>query len=91
MSHSNRVLADRGLWKDAIYGLAFITYFASFLFFILAVGEITHRGPFQNALLDLLLALYFLIQVIFLFALSWFVERRRQSLPIRFPDRRRPD
>jgi hypothetical protein len=33
-------------------------------------------------------ALYFLVQVIFLFVLSGVVERRRQSHPIDFPDRR---
>ncbi len=88
VTSANRILADRGLWKDAIYALALITYLCSFLFFVLAVGQIMRVGPDGSAIVDLLIAIYFLFQVIFLFALSWFVERRRQSMPIAFPDRR---
>ncbi len=33
-------------------------------------------------------AIYFLLQVIFLFVLAWFVERRRQKQSIDFPNRR---
>lgn len=87
-TRANRLLADRGLWKDAIYSLAMLTYLCSFLFFALAVGEIMHVGPSTRAIVDILIATYFLIQVIFLFVLSWFVERRRQRMVIDFPDRR---
>ena len=31
-----RLLYDRGLWKQAIYAVAFLTYLASFLFFVLS-------------------------------------------------------
>ena len=84
-----RLLSNRRVWKDAIYALAFLTYICSFLFFGLAVNDIVHGGDTGRGIFDILVALYFLIQVIFLFILSWFVERRRQHLPIRFPDRRR--
>ena len=42
----------------------------------------------MTALIDLIVALYFLVQVIFLFVLTGVVERRRQNQPIDFPDRR---
>ncbi len=35
----DRVLANRQLWKNAIYSIALITYLCSFLFFGLAVGN----------------------------------------------------
>lgn len=84
----NRLLANRQLWKDAIYSIAFITYLCSFLFFGLAIADVRESGPTIAALIDLIVALYFLLQVIFLFVLSGVVERRRQSQPIDFPDRR---
>jgi hypothetical protein len=71
-----------------IYALAFLTYLCSFLFFGLAAAAVAHGDSIQTASLDMLVAIYFLLQVLFLFVLSWFVERRRQSLPINFPDRR---
>jgi hypothetical protein len=83
-----RLLANRQAWKNAIYACALLTYFCSFLFFVLAVGEFMHVGASLTAVIDILVALYFLLQVIFLFVLSWFVERRRQTVPIDFPDRR---
>ncbi len=82
------MLVNRGIWKHAIYSMAFLTYLSSFLFFGLAVAELGHAGSMGTAVIDLLVALYFLLQVIFLFVLSWFVERRRQAMPIDFPDRR---
>ncbi len=82
------IVSNRTLWKQAIYAAAFITYLSSFLFFGLAAAEVRHNGPDMGAIVDILVALYFLVQVIFLFVLSWFVERRRQHVPIRFPDRR---
>ena len=45
-------------------------------------------GAWVPSVIDLIVALYFLLQVIFLFALSSVVERRRRRLPIDFPDRR---
>ena len=83
------LLSNRRIWKEAIYALAFLTYVCSFLFFALAVDDIVHGEDTIKGVFDILVALYFLVQVIFLFILSWFVERRRQHLPIQFPDRRR--
>lgn len=84
----NRLLANRQLWKNAIYSFALITYLCSFLFFGLAVGNVRQTGGDLMAVIDLIVALYFLVQVIFLFTLSAVVERRRQKQPITFPDRR---
>jgi uncharacterized PurR-regulated membrane protein YhhQ (DUF165 family) len=84
----NRLLANRQLWKNAIYSIALITYLCSFLFFGLALAEVSQSGGTMTALIDLIVALYFLVQVIFLFVLTGVVERRRQSQPIEFPDRR---
>jgi hypothetical protein len=84
----NRLLANRQLWKNAIYSIALITYLCSFLFFGLAIGDFRESGGTITAVIDLIVALYFLVQVIFLFVLSGVVERRRQSQPIDFPDRR---
>jgi hypothetical protein len=84
----NGLLANRQLWKNAIYSIAFITYLCSFLFFGLAIADFRDAGASMTALIDLIVALYFLVQVIFLFVLSGVVERRRQNQPIDFPDRR---
>jgi hypothetical protein len=84
----NRLLANRQLWKNAIYSIAFLTYLCSFLFFGLAIADFRELGPTMDALVDLVVALYFLVQVIFLFVLSGVVERRRLSQRIDFPDRR---
>jgi hypothetical protein len=88
MGWFNRALANRGFWKNAIYAIALITYLCSFLFFGLAVGNMRETGGSLTTVIDLIVALYFLLQVIFLFVLSSVVERRRQSQPITFPDRR---
>jgi hypothetical protein len=84
----NRWLGNRQLWKNAIYTLAFLTYLCSFLFFGLAVADVRDNGGGMPALIDLVVAIYFLTQVIFLFVLSGVVERRRQQQRIDFPDRR---
>lgn len=84
----DRLLANRQLWKDAIYSIALITYLCSFLFFGLAVGNVRETGGTVTTVIDLIVALYFLVQVIFLFVLTGVVERRRQNQPIDFPDRR---
>jgi hypothetical protein len=84
----NRLLANRQLWKNAIYSIALITYLCSFLFFGLAVASMSDTGASLTTIIDLIVALYFLVQVIFLFVLSGVVERRRRSEPIDFPDRR---
>ena len=84
----NRLLANRQLWKNAIYSIALITYLCSFLFFGLAVGNMRETGGSVTTVIDLIVALYFLVQVIFLFVLSDVVERRRRHEPIAFPDRR---
>jgi hypothetical protein len=84
----DRLLANRQLWKNAIYTIAFITYLCSFLFFGLAVADARGTGGSATTVIDLLVALYFLLQVIFLFVLSGVVERRRLSQRIDFPDRR---
>lgn len=82
------MLANRWIWKRAIYGVALATYLCSFLFFGLGVAEVRHVGATMIAFIDLIVALYFLVQVIFLFVLSSVVERRRQQQPIDFADRR---
>jgi hypothetical protein len=84
----NRLLANRQLWKNAIYSIALITYLCSFLFFGLAIADVRESGATLTGLIDMIVALYFLVQVIFLFVLSGVVERRRQSQPIDFADRR---
>jgi hypothetical protein len=84
----NRLLANRQVWKNAIYSIAMITYLCSFLFFGLAIADVRESGGTITAVIDLIVALYFLVQVIFLFVLSGVVERRRQIQPIDFPDRR---
>ena len=84
----NRLLANRQVWKNAIYSIALITYLCSFLFFGLAIADVRESGGTLTAVIDLIVALYFLLQVIFLFVLSGVVERRRQAQPIDFPDRR---
>ena len=86
---ANRVLANRQLWKNAIYGIALVTYICSFLFFGLAVAAVRQGSDVGTAVIDMLVALYFLLQVVFLFILSTVVERRRQSLPITFANRRK--
>ena len=82
------LLANRQLWKNAIYTLAFLTYLCSFLFFGLALADVRNTGGSIVTIIDLIAAIYFLTQVIFLFVLSGVVERRRQSQKIDFPDRR---
>ena len=84
----NRLLANRQLWKNTIYSIAFLTYLCSFLFFGLAIADVRNTGGSLQTIIDLIVAIYFLTQVIFLFVLSGVVERRRQSQPIDFPDRR---
>jgi hypothetical protein len=84
----NGVLANRQVWKNAIYSIALITYLCSFLFFGLAIADVRESGGTMTALIDVIVALYFLVQVIFLFVLTGVVERRRQNQPIDFPDRR---
>jgi hypothetical protein len=84
----NRFMANRKVWKQAIYSIALMSYLCSFLFFGLAVANVRQSGGDMTAMIDLLVALYFLLQVIFLFVLSGVVERRRQAQPIDFPDRR---
>jgi hypothetical protein len=83
-----RALNNRQLWKNAIYSIAFITYLCSFLFFGLAIADARDTGGSLTTIVDLIVALYFLVQVIFLFVLTGVVERRRQSQAIDFPDRR---
>lgn len=87
----NGLLANRQLWKNAIYSIALLTYLCSFLFFGLGVAEVRQSGGTMMAFIDLIVALYFLVQVIFLFVLSDVVERRRHTVPIAFPDRRTKD
>ena len=84
-----RMLANRQVWKNAIYAIALVTYLCSFLFFGLAAAAVRQSSDLRTAIMDMLVALYFLLQVIFLFILSMVVERRRQSLPITFPNRRK--
>src|SRR5256885_10725540 len=84
----DRLLANRQLWKNAIYSIALITYLCSFLFFGLAVGNMRETGGTVTTVIDLIVALYFLLQVIFLFVLTAAVERRHRNERIAFPDRR---
>ena len=84
----NRLLANRQLWKNTIYTIAFLTYLCSFLFFGLALADVRSSGGSMTTVIDLIVAIYFLTQVIFLFVLSGVVERRRMQQKIDFPDRR---
>src|SRR5260370_11995256 len=81
----NRLLANRQLWKNAIYSIAFITYLCSFLFFGLAVGNMRETGGTLTTVIDLIVALYFLLQVIFLFPPRSVLDRRLRRLPLDFP------
>ena len=83
-----RLLANRQLWKNTIYSIAMVTYLCSFLFFGLAMADVRNTGGSMTTIVDLIVAIYFLTQVIFLFVLSGVVERRHQHEPIDFPDRR---
>ena len=85
----DRLLANRQVWKMAIYSIAFITYLCSFLFFGLALADVGRTGGSMTTIIDLIVAIYFLTQVIFLFVLSGVVERRHQATKIDFPDRRK--
>jgi uncharacterized PurR-regulated membrane protein YhhQ (DUF165 family) len=84
-------MGNRSVWKRTIYSIALLSYLCSFLFFGLAVADVRQAGGTLTAVIDLLVALYFLVQVVFLFVLSGIVERRRQNQPIDFPDRRDSD
>lgn len=84
----DRVLSNRQLWKNTIYSIALLTYLCSFLFFGLALADVRQSGGSITTVIDLIVAIYFLTQVIFLFVLSGVVERRRQQQKIDFPDRR---
>src|SRR6202035_3196551 len=53
----NRLLANRQLWKNAIYYIAMITYLCSFLFFGLAVGNMRETGGSVTTVIDLIVAL----------------------------------
>ena len=77
----DRLLANRQLWKNAIYSIALLTYLCSFLFFGLAVADVRSTGGSMTTIIDLIVAIYFLTQVIFLFVLSGVVERRRHQSP----------
>jgi hypothetical protein len=85
---TRRLLVNRQAWKNALYSIALTTYLCSFLFFGLAVADFRKTGGSITTVIDLIVALYFLFQVIFLFVLSGVVERRRQKQPIDFPERR---
>ncbi len=85
---AKRLLAHRGLWKEVNYAFAIVTYLCSCLFFVVGLRELIASGATMKVTDDLLVALWFLLQGVFLFALTWVVERRRQDTPIGFPDRR---
>ncbi len=84
-----KIFRDRALLKQVVFGLAIITYMVSFLFFALGIVAVRSDAT-ANALLDFVMSFYFLFQVIFLFALTFVIDRRRGQRPINFPDRRRP-
>ena len=88
-SLAQKLLADRRLWKIAIYSISLITYLCSVLFFALGLIDVQRTGGSMTTVVDLVVALYFLVQVIFLFVLSGVVERRHQPMKIDFPDRRK--
>ncbi len=85
----DRFLSDRRLWKIAIYSISLMTYLCSVLFFALGLIDARRTGGSMTTVVDLAVALYFLVQVIFLFVLSGVVERRHQPMKIDFPDRRK--
>src|SRR5256712_11618906 len=80
----NRLLANRQLWKNAIYSVAFITYLCSFLFFGLAIADIRETGGVLAAVVDLMVAMDFVVQGVFLFVLTGVGGRRREDPPIHF-------
>src|SRR2546428_11884784 len=84
----NRLLANRQLWKNAIYSIALITYLCSFLFFGLAVGNMRETGGSGTTAIDLIVGMYFRLQVIFLFVLSGVVGLRHRGGPTALPVRR---
>ncbi len=79
---------DRGLLKQVVFCLAVITYIVSFLFFALGILAL-RRGAGTDAAVDFVMSFYFLFQVLFLFALTFIIDRRRAQRPIAFPDRRK--
>lgn len=85
---AKRLLAHRGLWKEVNYAFAIVTYLCSCLFFVVGLRELIGSGASMKVTDDLLVALWFLLQGVFLFGLTWVVERRRRGSPISFPDRR---
>ena len=85
----DRFLADRRLWKIAIYSISLMTYLCSVLCCALGLIDARRTGGSMTTVVDLAVALYFLVQVIFLFVLSGVVERRHQPMKIDFPDRRK--
>ncbi len=84
-----KLFRDRALLKQVVFAMAMITYMVSFLFFALGIAALRSDAA-ANALLDFVMSFYFLFQVIFLFALTFVIDRRRAQRPIDFPERRRP-
>jgi len=83
-----RLLRDRALLKQIIFGLSLLTYLVSFVFLALGIAAL-RRGGGADAIIDFTLSFYFLLQVLFLFALTFVVDRRRAYRPITFSDRRK--
>lgn len=85
----DRLLANRRAWKVTIYSISLVTYLCSVLFFALGIIDAQRNGGSMTTIIDLVVAMYFLVQVIFLFVLSGVVERRHQAMKIDFADRRK--
>ena len=58
-------------WRSAVALTALLTYLVSGLFLGLAVVQFKSGAP-TTAVMDLLVAIFFTLQVVFLFALYWF-------------------
>ena len=58
------------MWRNAVQLTAFFSNLAAFLFFVLAVNEFrSGSAAAATASMDMLVAIYFTLQVIFLFTL----------------------
>jgi hypothetical protein len=66
-------------WRSAVRITALLSSLASFLFFVLAVEQSGGGSAFTGtAAMDLLVAIYLTLQVIFLVILGWASEPRRR-------------
>ena len=66
------------MWRNAVQVTAFLSYLTAFLFFVLAIYAFrNHSAAAATATMDLLVAIYFTLQVIFVFSLYRTGQRHR--------------